>query len=245
LKQERMSVLSGSGQPIKTLEQSSPITESRATAAHLALEVLHEIRSPLEALGNLTYLAYEEASFPEKVQEYMRLAQEQVATLNHIASQTLGFARYSPSPKPTNLAALMNSAVRIHQSTIDLRKVHLIKDLPDDLVAEVFSGEMLQVFSNLIANALDALPVKGILRLRCQKRNHEVHFVIADNGQGIASEHVDEVFAPFFTTKENTGTGIGLTLARKIVEHHRGRIRLRSSVRAGRCGTTFRISLPA
>jgi signal transduction histidine kinase len=226
------------------LEQSLRIATSHATAEHLALEVLHEIRNPLEALGNLTYLAFEEADDPEKVRKYMRLAGEQMATLNHIASQTLGYARSFNSPKSTNLAALMNSAVRIHQRTISQKKINLVKDLPEDLTMDVYSGELLQVFSNLIANALDALPVEGVLRLRFRRRKDEVHFVIADSGQGIPAENLEVIFEPFFTTKEEKGTGIGLSLTKKIVEHHHGKIRARSCVQPGKSGTTFRISLP-
>jgi signal transduction histidine kinase len=226
-------------------EQSLRKASSHATAEHLALEVLHEIRNPLEALGNLTYLAFEEADDPEKVRKYMRLAGEQMATLNHIASQTLGYARSFSSPKSTNLAALMKSAIRIHQKTISMKKIDLVKDLPEDLSMDVYSGELLQVFSNLIANALDALPVAGTLRLRFRKRQDRVDFVIADSGQGIPAENLDVIFEPFFTTKEEKGTGIGLSLSKKIVEHHHGKIRARSSTRPGKSGTTFRISLPA
>ncbi len=217
----------------------------RAAAEHLALEVLHEIRNPLEALGNLTYLAFEEAGDADKVRKYMRLAGEQMTLLNHIASQTLGYARSFAVPKSTNLGELMRSATRIHQKTIDKRKIHLIKDFSEGLTLEVYSGELLQVFSNLIANALDALPIDGTLRLRFRKRQNEVHFTIADSGQGIPKENLQEVFEAFFTTKEEKGTGIGLSLSKRIVEHHRGRIRVRSSVRPGRSGTTFRVSLPA
>ena len=229
----------------KATERPSRRTGDHATAEHLALEVLHEIRNPLEALGNLTYLAYEEADNPDKVRQYMRQAEEQMATLNHIASQTLGFARSSPSPKSTSLAALMKSAVRIHQRTIDGRKIHLVRDLTEDVFVEVYSGELLQVLSNLIANALDALPIEGTLRLRFQTRQNEVHLVVSDSGQGIPAADIAQIFEPFFTTKDQTGTGIGLSLVCKIVEHHRGRIRVRSSVRAGKSGTTFRVSLPA
>ena len=217
---------------------------SQRVAEHLALEVLHEIRNPLEALGNLSHLAYQEADNPRQVRKYMRLAAEQIATLNHIASQTLGYAQSYPAPKTTNLAELMKSAIRIHQNTMEKKKIHLIKDFPEGLTMEVHSGELLQVFSNLIANALDALPVYGILRLRFRQRQNEVHFIIADNGQGIPKENLEEVFEPFFTTKEEKGTGIGLSLSKKIVAHHHGRIRARSSVRPGSSGTTFRISLP-
>jgi signal transduction histidine kinase len=103
---------------------------------------------------------------------------------------------------------------------------------------------MLQVVSNLIVNALDALPAEGILRLRVRKRKNEVDFMIADNGHGIAIQHKEALFQPFFTTKIDKGTGLGLALSKRIIERHNGRIRVRSSVRPGKSGTAFKISLP-
>jgi len=220
-------------------------SEERATAGQLALEMMHEIRGPLEALGNLRYLALEEADAPVKVREYMHLAEEQIATLNHVTSQILGFARSSRSPTQTNLASVAEAALRIHQRTIESKRVHLIKELPENLVAQAHTGEILQVVSNVIVNALDALPPNGTLHLRLRKRHGEVQFVIADNGHGIPREHASEIFQPFFTTKGEHGTGLGLSLSKNIVERHQGKIRVRSRVQPGKSGTIFTISLPA
>jgi signal transduction histidine kinase len=219
--------------------------EERATAALLALELMHEIRNPLDALNNLIYLSLEKAGEPETVRNYLRLAREQTATLSQMSANVLGFARSSLLPKSTCLVALAEAALRIHQTTIEAKKVHLVKDLPESLTAQVHSGEILQLVSNLIANALDALPLEGTLWLRLRKGRDQVHFVVADNGSGIPRELVDQVFQPFFTTKEDRGTGLGLSLSRKVVAHHRGKIRLRSSVHPGKSGTIFKISLPA
>ena len=240
-----LTTISGLESKLAVLAEALQRAEERATAGHLAFEMMHEIKNPLEALGHLTYLASEEADDPEKVREYMHLAEEQMSTLGRIVGQTLGFARSSQTPKSINLVALAEAALRIHQRTIDARKVHLVKDLPQDLVAEVHRGEMLQVISNLLVNALDALPRDGVVCIRLRKRQNEIHFVIADNGHGIPAEHVDEIFQPFFTTKADRGTGLGLALSKRIVEQHRGRISVRSSVRLGRSGTIFRIALPA
>lgn len=103
---------------------------------------------------------------------------------------------------------------------------------------------MLQVLSNLIVNALDALPASGTLHLRLRKSEGKVHFLIAGNGHGIPAENLQSIFQAFFTTKEERGTGLGLALVKKIVERHDGTIRLRSSIREGRKGTAFKISLP-
>jgi signal transduction histidine kinase len=218
--------------------------ERRATAGRLALELMHEIRNPLEALGNLVFLAREDANSSAELQFYMRLAEEQLATLNQLVSHTLSFARFSVHPKMMDLVAIAEAALRIHQRTIERKKIHLVKQLPDGLTAQLYSVEMLQVVSNLLMNAVDALPDNGVLCLRLREGQSQIHLLVADNGHGIPAEHRGEIFKPFFTTKEDEGTGLGLALSKEIVERHRGKIEMRSSVRPDKSGTAFRISLP-
>ena len=235
------------GQPpdVSTTTHLPDAHDERATAGQLALEVMHEIRNPLEALGHLTYLAFEEADEADKVRKYMKLAEEQVRILNRIASQTLGFARVSASAQATNLVELAEAALRIHQHTIESKKIHLVKNLPRDLSAEVHGGQILQALSNLIVNALDALPEDGTLSLRLRKRKDAVHVIVADNGHGIEPGDLSRLGEPFFTTKGAEGNGLGLALSKRIIEQHKGSMRIRSSVRPGRTGTVFKISLPA
>jgi signal transduction histidine kinase len=220
-------------------------SDERAIAGRLALEVMHEVNNPLEALGHLTYLALEEADNPERVRQYLLLAEEQMATLNRIAKQTLGFAQHSEKPKRVDLVVLAEAALRIHQRAIREKRIHVVKDLSKGAEAEVHTGELLQVVSNLIVNALDALSAEGVLCLRLRKRQDKVEFVIADNGHGIPPDQSGSVFQPFFTTKAEHGTGLGLALSKRIVERHQGRIQLRSSVRPGKSGTVFKIALPS
>jgi signal transduction histidine kinase len=219
--------------------------EERAAAGQLALEVIHEIQNPLQALQYITYLALAEAKYPTRVRKHLKMADEQLATLGQITTQTLGFARSSQSARPIDLAELAEAALRIHRRKIEDKQVHLVKDLPRDLIAEVHTGEILQVISNLIVNAVDALPNGGILSLRVRKVQGKIRFSIADNGHGIPAEYSREIFQPFFTTKRESGTGLGLAISKKIIERHNGVIRMRSSVRPGKSGTIFHICLPA
>jgi signal transduction histidine kinase len=218
--------------------------EAWATAGLLALEMMHEIRNPLEALNNLLYLGLETADEPEAVRRYIRLAQEQAVTLSEITSSILGYARPSPSKRSTCLVALVEAALRIHRKELERKTIHLVKDMPDGLSAEVHGGQILQVVSNLVANALDALPIDGTLCIRLRRRRSEAHLVVADNGHGIPKSIFAHIFEPFFTTKDEVGTGLGLALSKRIVEGHRGRIRVRSSLRPGKSGTLFKVSLP-
>jgi len=220
-------------------------SEKRAIAGQLALEIMHEVRNPIEALGNLIFLARNCAQTPEELERFLRMSEEQLATLNQIVGQTLSLARFSGQPIRTDLAAIAEAALRVHQRAIAGKKIHLVKKLPGDFTAEVYATEILQVISNILANALDALPENGVLSLRLRKSQSHIHLLIADNGHGIPEKHRSEIFKPFFTTKEDRGNGLGLALSREIVERHRGKILVRSSVRPQKSGTTFRISIPS
>jgi signal transduction histidine kinase len=144
-----------------------------------------------------------------------------------------------------HLVVLAEAAIRIHRRAIKEKRFHLMKDLSEGIEADVHTGKLLQVVSNLIVNALDALPAEGVLRLRLRERQGQVQFIIADNGHGIPPNQNEVAFQPFFTTKAERGTGLGLALSKRIIERHQGRIRLRSSVTPGRSGSVFKISLPS
>ena len=242
-----MNETSKPGAPLAAItgSQTEQKAAERAIAGQLALEVMHEIRNPLEALGHLTYLTLNDPHDADKVVKYMRMAEEQMATLNRIVSQTLGFVRTTSVPKASDLLELVEAALRIHQRTVSTKKISLVTDLTTGITAEIHMGEILQVVSNLIVNALDALPSEGKLVVKLRKHSQAAHILIADNGYGIPAEHLTSIFEPFFTTKGEQGTGLGLALSRKIIKAHGGKITVRSSTRAGQSGTTFRISLPA
>jgi signal transduction histidine kinase len=172
------------------------------------------------------------------------LAEEQLTIPTDIANGVLAFTQAANQPKPVSLMLLAEAALQIHQQAIEAKRVRLLKDLQENAIASVYTSEMLQVSSNIINNAVDALPQDGILFLRLRKAESAIHLLIADNGHGIPAEYADEIFEPFFTTKEERGTGVGLALTKRIVECHRGTIKRRSSVRPGRSGTLFKISLP-
>jgi signal transduction histidine kinase len=225
----------------QTGKSASTQYEARAPAGQLALEMVHEIRNPLEALNALLYLGVENAHRPDEVLRYLRLAQEQASILNEIVSSTLGYARSPRAALPTSLVSLVEAALRINQRTLTAKNIRVVKDLPATLVAVVRAGEILQVVSNLIENAVDALLVGGTLCLRVRSRKDSVHILVADNGHGIPSAQLSDIFTPYFTTKGERGTGLGLAVSKAIIERHGGTIRVRSNTQSG---TAFRVSLP-
>jgi signal transduction histidine kinase len=111
--------------------------------------------------------------------------------------------------------------------------------------AAVFGSEILQILSNFIINSFDAVPeTGGTICLRVTSREKWVHLTVADNGCGMDEAIYEKIFEPHNTSKAH-GTGLGLWLSHGIAQKHGGGITCRSSTRAGRSGTTFRLSLPA
>jgi signal transduction histidine kinase len=136
----------------------------------------------------------------------------------------------------------------LYESKIRSARVQVSVKLQDSAVVEGFAGEIRQVISNLVVNAVEAMPNGGILRLRTRSYtgpdgNPRAQLLVADNGTGVLPEHRSKIFEPFFTTKGEKGTGLGLWVTRDIVEKHGGRIELRT--RTGSIhGTCFRVVLP-
>ena len=206
--------------------------------------VMHEINGPLEAVHNLNYLIQQEADSPSKVRTFSGMLEEQLATLTKLSRQTLSFYRSPETRESIGISALAEAALRVHQRKISAKHIDLRKRLASDVSAEIHAGDMLQVLSNLISNAIDALPEKGILRVRVSQCADEAHVTVADNGPGIPATVLPRIFDPFFTTKKERGTGLGLSISKSIVEKHHGRIRSRTTTRPSRNGTAFRISIP-
>ena len=222
--------------------------EKLATAERLAAAIAHEINNPLEAIGNLLYLARRDKS---KSDEYLETAENEVQRVVNIAQQTLGLVRDAAAMAPLDVSNVLEEVVNLYTRKLNAKKIRLEKKFEPGVEIRGFSGELRQVFSNLIANAIEAMPEQGRLLLRVE-RSHEwtnscrpgVHVTVADSGQGIAPQDVAHLFEPFFTSKKESGTGLGLWLTHNIVQKHGGTIRLRSSTSPGKSGTVFRLFLP-
>jgi signal transduction histidine kinase len=213
-------------------------------AGQFAATVMHEINGPLEAVQNLNYLIQQETDSSSEVLLYSRMIDEQLVTLTKLSRQTLSLYRSPETRETVGISGLAEAALRVHQRKISTKRLILRKQLKADVTAEIHAGDMLQVLSNLIANAVDALPEKGTLCIRVSRCAEEAHVTVADNGPGIPAPILPRIFEPFFTTKKENGTGLGLSISKSIIEKHHGRIRSRSTTRPSRNGTTFRISFP-
>jgi signal transduction histidine kinase len=237
-------------QPIPTtnklqkLEEALQESQTQALAGQFAASTMHEVNGPLEAITNLNYLVQTCSDDGVQVRNYSSLIDEQLLALTTISRQTLSFYHSKDTVEPIVIAQLVEAALRIHRKEIAVKGIRLIKKLPADMTVESHAGSMLQAFSNLIGNAVEALPARGTLQIRSRCTDAQAHILFADNGSGIPAAIRSKIFEPFVSTKRERGTGLGLSITKSIIERYHGRIRNWTSTRIGRSGTAFRISLP-
>lgn len=223
-------------------------TEKLAATGRLAGTMAHEINNPLEAVTNLLYLINRNTSLDDKTREYTRIAISEVDRIGHIARQALGFYREAAAPIDVNVSDLIGSIVQLYAAGAHNKSVHIETQLETQATVPAFPGEMRQVFSNLIVNAVDAVPRGGMIKIRVKhgrdwkSRALGIRVMVCDNGPGIPMSARPHIFEPFFTTKGERGTGVGLWVSQGVVEKHGGTIRMKSSMGAGH-GTTFSVFL--
>jgi len=229
-------------------EEAMRKTEKLATAGRLAAAIAHEINNPLEAIANLLYLARRDKV---KCDEYLQMAEKEVSRVASIAQQTLGFVRDPSSASKVEVGPLIDEVLNLYKKKLSSKHIQVDKTVQPGLGIIAFSGELRQLFSNLISNAIDASPDQSKLHIRIERSREwsnnnrpGVRVMVADAGMGIPRENVNHIFEPFFTTKKDSGTGLGLWLSFSIVQKHGGSIRFRSSTTPGKSGTVFNVFLP-
>ncbi len=233
----------------KLAEEALRRSEKLAATGRLAASIAHEINNPLAAVTNALYILRISAGMPQNTLEYVRTAEAELARVVHITRQTLGFYREPSSPVPIYVPQVMEEVLSAYGTKIQKHGTTVQTLYKDVGQLAAFPGELRQVFSNLVLNALEALPEAGRIFVRVREAHDSdekrgVRITVSDDGPGIAPENLPRIFEPFFTTKESKGTGLGLWVSQGIVHKHGGKIRVRSSNREGRHGTTFAIFLP-
>lgn len=232
----------------KKVEQMAIQAEKIATTGRMAAVIAHEINNPLASVLNLIYLARTGGLSPQEIQNNLAMAENELERVSHLARQTLGFYRDSGAPVEVHLSELMNNVLSVYRAKLLSHNIAVDAQYGDLRKIGVRPGEMIQVFSNLISNSIDAMPQGGKLTISINKdagANREgLRVVIGDTGQGIPRDHLAKVFQPFFTTKGILGTGIGLWVARQIVERHGGQISVSSSTEPSDSGTAVTVCLP-
>jgi PAS domain S-box-containing protein len=234
----------------KLAEQALLRTEKLAAVGRLASSIAHEINNPLESITNLVYLARAAEDLGQS-REYLARADAELRRASAITTQTLRFHKQSTRPMEVSCDDLMVSALSILRSRILNANVTVEKRKSAVRPVLCFDGEIRQVISNLLINAVDAMHPKGG-RLLLRSREGQDHatgrpgiiLTIADTGPGIAPETLTRIFEAFYTTKGDAGTGLGLWISKEILERHQGYLHVRSSQRPDHTGTVFTVFLP-
>ncbi len=231
----------------KQSEEAMRRNEKLATAGRLAASIAHEINNPLEAVINLLYLARHD---PSNAGEYLTLAEQEVGRVAKLAQQTLGFVRDASSPGSMDPAAIMDEILQLYLRKLEGRKIRVTRRYQSSCQVNGYSGELRQLLANLLVNAIDAMADGGSLHVRVatgrdwSNGREGVRITVADNGSGIPRDNLRRIFDPFYTTKKDAGTGLGLWVSRGIVQKHGGSIRVRSRTDGGPAGTVFLIFIP-
>jgi PAS domain S-box-containing protein len=223
-------------------------SEKLVATGRMAATIAHEINNPLESVMNLIYLARQYSSESSKAHQYLLTAEEELERVSHIARQTLGYYKDTGSPTEVYLHDLIENVLAVYNSKLIAASIAVEVQFNDLQKIVASKGEMLQVFSNVIANAIDAMPQGGTLKISTRNligsAGDGIQTVIRDSGTGIKQDHLAKIFEPFFTTKGDLGTGIGLWVVRQLLERRGGQISVASTTEQGNSGTTITIFVP-
>jgi signal transduction histidine kinase len=223
--------------------------EKLAAVGRVASSMAHEINNPLEAVTNLLYLSRQHATHPA-VQGWLDEAEIELRRISIIANQTLRFHKQSTKPEATTCLSMFRTTLNLYASKLKNSRITVEKRKRANQPIACFEGDMRQVLSNLITNAIDAMPNGGRLLVRSRKATQwktgrkGLVLTIADTGSGMNAETKCRMFEAFFTTKGISGNGLGLWISTDIMNRHQGTISIRSSQRPGSSGTVVALFLP-
>ncbi len=229
------------------LEAALRSNERLAVAGRLSASIAHEIHNPLDTAGNLLFLASQQTTDQPQIRQLISTAQREVHRVAQISKNMLSLHREASTPSPIKIAELLDGVVALLEETIikGRRQVRIEHGYDGDI--EGFPAELRQVFTNVIKNAVEATDEGGSIRIvsgstqEAGRNGLLVHVV--DNGSGIPEQIKSKLFSPFATTKQESGSGLGLWVSRSILEKHDGTIRV-SSADSGYSGTKVSIFLP-
>jgi PAS domain S-box-containing protein len=234
-------------------EEALRRTEKLAATGRLAASIAHEINNPLEAITNLLFLLGNYCQLEEPARDYVAQAEHEARRIAEITQQTLRFYRQSTLPARARMGELLDSVLSLYQGRLNSLDIRVVRDYDPDMDLFCFAGEVRQVIANLVGNALDASSEGGRLVVRARRSRswkddgkRGVRFTVADNGTGIDPAVRERIFEPFFSTKDATGTGLGLWVSQEIIVKHHGLVNVRSiPAHNGKAsGTVFEVFLP-
>ena len=206
------------------IQQQLATTEKLATVGKLASKVAHELNNPLDGILRYINLAIRtvEQENLEKPKEYLNQCRRGLMRMVQIVSELLEFSRSTYRPfEPARIEQIIDDAIKTMEINAEAAKVRIVTQYHPD-TPKIRMGNLFQVFSNLIKNAIAAMPEGGELKIStCFSEDNVIVAEFRDTGTGFPPEHAHLLFEPFFTTKEKgKGTGLGLAICKDIVERY-------------------------
>jgi PAS domain S-box-containing protein len=234
---------------LRRREAALMANEKLAVAGRLAASIAHEIHNPLDSVANLHYLMTHESDATQQ-QRYLAMAQQELNRTLQISRAMLGLYREPKAPVEVDLRELLESVLLLVDRRLKDQSVAVDRKLASGVAIHGFPGELRQVFTNLITNAAEAAGPGGRVQVLLEASSAAdsrtgATVMITDSGPGVPEGNQAKLFQPFFTTKGEQGTGLGLWVSQGIVEKHGGKIELTNSTDPTLHGATVRVSLPA
>jgi PAS domain S-box-containing protein len=234
----------------KHAEEAMLRAEKLAVVGRLTASVAHEINNPLAAVANLLFLITL-SDTTETAHAHARQAMDELMRVSLITQQTLKFHRQTGTPRPTKLSELIEAVLVLFRGKLVAGGVAVEVRADRETSITCLPSETQQIFANLTSNALEAIPQNGrlVIRIRPSRdwRDREtagVRVTFCDTGSGMDRATMRRIFEAFFTTKPETGNGLGMWVVAQLVERQHGHVHVWSTQREGRSGTAVSVFLP-
>ena len=213
-----------------------------ATTGEMAASIAHEIKNPVAGVLGALQVFDGETSGDDPRKEIIAEMVVQLQRINHAVDDLLRYARpVPPHFEEADLNDLIQKTVSLLSSQVNGKAISIVQQLSaDPPMLSADKKQLQQVIWNLILNGIQAIESAGTVSVRTSRGDSSVQLAISDTGKGISPEHIERIFKPFFTTKHK-GTGLGMTITRRIIEQHDGTIAIQST--PGK-GTTVSVTLP-
>ena len=224
--------------------------EKLTVAGRLSAAIAHEVNNPLETVTNLLYLL-RSGSLNDQQTAYVDEAMQQVRRVSQVASQTLKLSRSSNRNTSCKPSELIENTLVLMRPKVQLAQVEVSPEIRQDLQFSCSPGEIQQVLINPINNSIEAMSGPGKIRVRASaspdwsnRARKGVRITVADTGGGMSRDTSRRIREAFFTTKEGTGTGLGMWIVSELMDKHDGKLSVSSSMRPDHHGTVLSLFLP-
>lgn len=223
------------------LQQELQRADKLAALGQLALGIAHEIRTPLATIKALASLIRSDFDNTPNADRYFEIILSEINRLDKLSRELLNFGgKRHMEIEPVNINDLLRRIIHLVRLNTS-QKIRFYYDLEESLPPVYGDRQsLMHVMTNIIINAVEAIPEEGIIRVETRRDDGFLIITVQDTGTGILPEHIDKIFDPLFTTKEN-GTGLGLSMAHSIISDHGGEIKVQSKPNEG---TSFTVLLP-